>query len=168
MIGLREKLQENPIFGKIYGFRLRFSLFCQPIESFSISPGPHLEPQGRPPSPSSASACASAPGQHPGARARAARRHQAPGAGGAGRAVDGRAGAGDGGGHDEGRAVGGDLEDDAPWNWEKPFCLESFSGDLCEMGLVASFTMKMVNIGQKQEKKQEKHIEQLDLSEILS
>ena len=28
-----EKLQENPIFpGKIYGFRLRFYLFCQPIE----------------------------------------------------------------------------------------------------------------------------------------
>ena len=32
-IGLREKIQENPIFhGKIYGFRLRFSLFYQPID----------------------------------------------------------------------------------------------------------------------------------------
>ena len=33
LIGLRENLQENDIFhGKIYGFRCRFSLFCQPIE----------------------------------------------------------------------------------------------------------------------------------------
>ena len=33
MVGSRETLEENPIFhGKIYGFRLRFSLFCQPID----------------------------------------------------------------------------------------------------------------------------------------
>ena len=33
LIGLREKLPENPIVhGKIYGFRLSCSLFCQPIE----------------------------------------------------------------------------------------------------------------------------------------
>ena len=34
VIGLRENKQENPIFhGKIYGFRLRCSLFSQPIET---------------------------------------------------------------------------------------------------------------------------------------
>ena len=37
LIALREKLQEHPIFHwKIYGFRLRVSLFSQPIEPWII------------------------------------------------------------------------------------------------------------------------------------
>ena len=37
-VGLREKLQENPIFnGKIYGFRLRFSCENQSIESYVLA-----------------------------------------------------------------------------------------------------------------------------------
>ena len=38
--GLGEKLQENLIVhGKIYGFRLRFSLFCQPSDTYSDHSG---------------------------------------------------------------------------------------------------------------------------------
>ena len=38
LIGLREKLQEHPILhGKIYGFRFRFSLSCQPIDTRDVS-----------------------------------------------------------------------------------------------------------------------------------
>ena len=47
LIGSRENLQENPIFhGTIYGFRVRFSLFCQ-LESFMASSSPPSKPTRR-------------------------------------------------------------------------------------------------------------------------